>query len=223
MSFGDIVTDIFGHVPVVGVVKVAIQQVFKRRLAAAREILLEEMKCGDKDIFDAAELEEVAAIIYRYGRAAQEGAARINLRLLAQVMAGQRHAGVLKADEFLYYADILSSLRMEEIILLGSLVKHIKIHIGSGDKDSDKAAWMATQDAEKELIPSVFSTKEDFNACCASILRTGLLAVGSGFGALIYKGTSLLEKLCHWASFEEAFAKESGNNTSTPEDEDDNG
>lgn len=214
VSFGEIVSDVLGHVPVAGVFKAAIQQVFKRRLDRAREILLEEMKTGDKDLTDAAELEEVAATIYRYGRAAQEGAARLNLRLLAQVIAGQHYAGVLKADEFLYYADILSSLTMEEIIFLGCLIKHLKIRIGGGDKDSDKAAWTATRDVEGELVPSVFKTKEDFDACCASLLRTGLLAVGSGFGALVYKGTTLLEKMEQWASFEEALRKEFGNNTS---------
>lgn len=185
-----------------------LHKVFEKKAAEARDILMEEVSQGGSP---AMAEDDAVYIIYRYLRAAQEGSARINLRLLAKTITGSGHGGTLSADEFLYYADILSSLRMEEIILLGCITRHIKARVGGGDKDSDKAAWMATQDAEKELVPSLFATKEDFNACCASILRTGLLSVASGYGGgMLYKGTTLLEKICDWASFEETLAQERG-------------
>lgn len=213
VNFSDVVSDVFGHVPVVGVLKTVIQQVFKKRLQNARNILLDEMKSGSKDITDAAELEEVVAIIYRYGRAAQEGNARLNLRILAQIIAGQKQAGILKADEFLYYADIISSLRYEEIVLLGCVYKYIT-KISSDDlKKGDIASIEAMELAKKELVPVVFKTNEDWNACCGAIIRTGLLSIGSGFGALVYRSTSLMDRLYQWASFEDALEKEAADNT----------
>jgi hypothetical protein len=182
-----------------------LQKVFEKKAQEARAILLEEISQGGAP---AMADDEAVYIIYRYLRAAQEGTARVNLRLLAQVIAGQRRADALKADEFLYYADIISSLRYEEIVLLGCIYKYIKTQTDEDKKDSVKSSVQAMEIAKKELVPTVFKTEEDWNACCAAILRTGLLAVSSGFGALLYKSTSLMDQLCEWASFEDALAKE---------------
>lgn len=63
-------------------------KVMKRRTEAVREIMISELKLGDRRLTDL-EIEESAAIVYRYARAAEEGTARVNLRLLAAVFAGQ--------------------------------------------------------------------------------------------------------------------------------------
>jgi len=99
---------------------------FRKRLDTAREILLEELRRCEKSLHEIGEVEEVAAITYRFARAAQEGTARLNLRLMAKVIAGQARLGTLVANEFLYYADIIASLRREEIILITTLHKHAK-------------------------------------------------------------------------------------------------
>ena len=62
---------------------VAVQALSEKRQRQAQEILLEELKRGDKTLADISEVEEAAAIFYRYARAAVEGAARLNLRLEA--------------------------------------------------------------------------------------------------------------------------------------------
>lgn len=67
---------------------VAVQQVQRRRAERARDILLDEMSRGEKTL-SIPEVEEAAAVLLRYGRAAQEGAACLNLRLMAKVIAGQ--------------------------------------------------------------------------------------------------------------------------------------
>jgi len=40
---------------------------------------------------------------------------------MAKVIAGQAHRGNLLADEFLYHADMLASLRREGVLVLGTL------------------------------------------------------------------------------------------------------
>src|SRR5712692_6521403 len=54
-------------------------------------------------------------------RAAQEGAARLNLRLLAKVIAGQFQAGRLVADEFLHHAERLALLSRDEVVVIGMI------------------------------------------------------------------------------------------------------
>lgn len=158
---GNVVADIMGAfmIPSGSTVSAAIQHVFKKRLDTAREILLEEIKDGNKDMGDAAELEEVAAIIYRYGRAAQEGTARANLRLLAKVIAGQMQVSSLNANDFLYYADILSSLKAQEIQLLGIMVREGK----------------TTSYSAKDVLKKHFTYEETIEEILQSLLRTGLV------------------------------------------------
>jgi hypothetical protein len=69
----------------------AIEQLLRRRNEAARKVLLDELRHGSRTI-DRDEMEEAIAIFNRYARAAVEGAARLNLRLMARVIDRARCA-----------------------------------------------------------------------------------------------------------------------------------
>jgi hypothetical protein len=70
--FSAMVSDIAGAFKVPGgaIAGVMIQDLFGKRLDAAREILLQEIRAGEKDIWEACDSDEVVAIVYRYMRAA---------------------------------------------------------------------------------------------------------------------------------------------------------
>jgi uncharacterized protein with PIN domain len=87
---------LMGNVAGTGIA-IAVQQVQRRRAERARDILLDEVRLGEK-VLNAPEMEEAAAVLLRYGRAAQEGAARLNLRLMAKVIAGMVYQQALYAD-----------------------------------------------------------------------------------------------------------------------------
>ena len=94
------------------------QRLQRRRAERARDILLDELRRGER-VLSASEVDETVAVLLRYGRAAQEGAPRLNLRLMAKVIASQAQNSTLYADEFLHHAEMLAGLRREEIVLLG--------------------------------------------------------------------------------------------------------
>lgn len=197
-----IVSDIAGAFKIPGgsVLGQAVQDLFEKRLKQARDILIEEISKGEKDIYQAAEVDEVAAIVYRYMRAAQEGTARINLRLLARIIAGQKTSGPLKADEFLYYADIIASLRHEEIMLLGTLYRNLQEELN--EENPQTPEHKAQERAMKELIDAhVFISKEDFEATLGALIRTGLI-INMGTWATTYKPSPFMNKLCKLSSFE---------------------
>lgn len=69
---------------------VAALKAYRQRLGeAATEILLDELQQGDVDAAKVAAEDERIAVVYRYLRASWEGAARVNLRLLAKAIAGR--------------------------------------------------------------------------------------------------------------------------------------
>lgn len=184
------------------------QRILRRRTEAARDILLDELRRGEKDL-SAPEVDEVVAVLLRYGRAAQEGAARLNLRLMAKVIVGQAWLGSLYADEFLRHAEMLASLRREEVIYLGALHRHwSSLENPRADSDEDRMRE-ASRRMTVELVPHPFPNAEELHASAAAIVRTGMLrgTISSG-GGTIYKPTRLMVRLCELASFEEAVKAE---------------
>jgi hypothetical protein len=102
---------------------VAVGRWFRGRAEQARDILFEELRQANVSEAHAASEDDAIAVIVRYLRAAREGAARLNLRLLAKVIVGQIQLGRLVADDFLQYAEALASLSRDEIVVIGTMYK----------------------------------------------------------------------------------------------------
>lgn len=184
----------------------AIARLLRRRTEAARDILLAEIGRGEAPLCPA-QIDEAAAITFRYLRAAQEGTARLNLRLMAQVIAGQARLSSLYADQFLRVAAVLASLTREEIILSASIyrawtsdefVQPMEINRRHG----------ALARAAAELVPSVFKDHGVLSATAAAIVRTGLLETHPGIGGTAYWPTQKLADLISMCPFDAALSKE---------------
>ncbi|MBV8548785.1 MAG: hypothetical protein JO126_04950 [Alphaproteobacteria bacterium] len=210
---GAILTDILSALMVPGASTAGelLQNIFKRRIEKAREILIQEIRGGENDILNVEECDEVVAIVYRYMRAAQEGAARMNLRLLARIIAGQKALKALKADEFLYYADLIASLRHEEIVLLGSYARVLAIETKVVRENSldpsraeNSAERRATKSIEDVLIPDVFSSRSELWATVNAVSRTGLMTIASpSFDGPYFELTPIFTKVNVLVSFED--------------------
>jgi hypothetical protein len=107
---------------------IAVGRYFRRKADQARDILCEELRQANISDAQAASEDDAIAVIVRYLRAAREGAARLNLRLLAKAIAGKLRSGSLVADEFLQYAEALGSLSRDEIIVIGAMYKMWAAH-----------------------------------------------------------------------------------------------
>lgn len=150
------------------------QKLTASRVEAAREILVDELKRGQKTIFDVPE-DELAAVTFRYARAAVEGAARLNLRLLAAVAAGQIEGSGLYADEFLRHADVLASLRREEVLLLGAF-----LHVTKSVPAETAAADEIWQAVKGRMDGNHGLTEVQARALAVSCMRTGYLSQEAG-------------------------------------------
>lgn len=182
-------------------------QLLRRRAVHARDILLDVLRRGERTL-SAPEVDETVAVLLRYGRAAQEGTARLNLRLMAKVIAGQVQQKVLYADEFLRHADIIASLRREEVILLGALQRHwaapaVQAMANDHDRMNEAKRLMLA-----ELTPVPFIDIVELAATEDAIVRTGFLAGTEVFGGTIYKSTRTFQRVCALISLEAALEAE---------------
>lgn len=202
----------FGELQGGGIAGVAIGAVLTRllrkRAETARELLLTELRRGEKPL-TAPEVEEAVAVVYRYFRAAQEGAARLNLRLMAKVIAGQSHLGRLTASEFMADAEMLASLKYQEVVLLGTMY-----HAWTADwfQEQDPRVrlgalyeWVGTK-----LVPAVFRDIEELRATAGAITRTGLLKPEPTLGFTVFSPTPLLDRLNSLVPLEAAIREEDG-------------
>lgn len=150
----------------------ALQRLLLGRAERARDIFIDELKRGDRTIHEIAE-DEAAAITYRYFRAATEGAARINLRLMAAVVGGSEQKPGTYADDFLRWADVIASMTREELIVCGVVYR-----LGKGQKLSrDGNFWSGCL---SELREQHGIDAEDADQFAAGLLRTGLLVILGG-------------------------------------------
>lgn len=90
----------------------------EKKLGESRDILVEEIQQGD---FSRVDDDDKVSLLHRYTQAAMNGAARINLRLLAKAInslaQNEKLASPIYANEFNRYATVLETLSDKEIQL----------------------------------------------------------------------------------------------------------
>lgn len=102
------------------------------------------------------------------------------------------------ADEVLADADVLASLRRNEIVLLATMYK------ATQSRELGEPETYAL----KTLVPTPFATEDELRATAAAIGRTGLMIAASGFGAINYELTPLLDRMISYSDLEAVMGAE---------------
>ena len=183
----------------------AFHDLMRRRTETARQILLSQLASGDANIQDIADIDEAVAMAFEYMSAAHRGAARVNLRLMAQVMQGQiQNSPPLYADNFLRWASLLASLSREEIIAVTAYRK-MWIRHELERKGQDPNAGNDKREVDVLIGPGrVFKDGAEFHRTISALIRTGLVVAASGWGSLVYEPTDLLDELLKLVDVEAA-------------------
>lgn len=152
----------------------ALGRLQKRRLTEARQILAKRLRRGEGW---AVHEDDAASAIWTYLRAAEEGAARLNLELVAEAFANEMHEGTFSPDEFRRHALQLAGLSRDEALLLGKFVRVM-------DVDSEhENPWLRL----KALVvgpEKMFPNGAALAQASASLLRTGYVYPVSLFGEM---------------------------------------
>ena len=148
-------------------------EILEKRKTQALDILLGELRQGN---FQNVNQHELISIIARFQRDAMEGTAKNNLYLLARVIRGMGDKNELIAPCFSKYADALSSLTKDEIIIIG----HMAAADGCFNEIKSDLLKMYTEDRCIMILQS--------------LLRTGLIYFYQGVEAE-YKEPSYKEAI----------------------------
>jgi hypothetical protein len=169
----------------------AVKRALERRRRTAIDLLIEEVAKGKTEgiEFTNEDADELVQMLLRFSSAVDAGAARQNLRLLAQVIFGLKRNKKFEYDKFSKWANILQTLTRNEILFLGAAY-----HIMNETPDE---FWKKI----RENLSSNFSSDE-CNEVAAALTRTGLILPGSAFGALAYIASPALKELGQLAEIE---------------------
>jgi hypothetical protein len=166
----------------------------ERKQKEAAEILIEEVAKGSPEPIDftGSGADPLIEIIYRFLKAAADGAARENLRLLAQVIAGLKKNKALEPDKFRKWANILEQLTRDELLVIGKAIA-IKRKMAS-----EGVAFIPndfSNHLRSDLIASGYQATV-IDPLCASLGRTGLFLGASGYGGvMVYLPMPWLDEL----------------------------
>ena len=186
----------------------------EKKLEESRDILVEEIQQGD---FSRLGDDDKVSLLHRYAQAAMNGAARINLRLLAKAInslaQNEKLASPIYANEFNRYATVLETLSDEEIQLLANLYILKKENEGY-IKQNREAEPGINADPYTKLITSLEFTDPDgisvIQATAGALLRTGLIYqkdIGYG-GKISYCLSPFFDKIISLVDFQDALNKE---------------
>jgi hypothetical protein len=185
-------------------------KMFNDRAEQARKIALEEMSLCKRSSFDLSSADQFVAVVYRYQRAALEGASVLNLKILAKIMRGQATEGAIFASEFNEFTEAVASLKTKEIVYLGTLIRMYKAKVLVPKKDSKEFHSLDHSvriTLRKELVGTIhFPEDRDLFSCESSLQRTSFIYPAIWLvGGTIYSPTSELERLADLIEFEELF------------------
>jgi hypothetical protein len=171
----------------------------ERKRKEAAEILIEEVSNGFHGSieFEEYDVDPLIEIIHRFSKAVSDGAARENLKLLAQVIAGLKKNKALQSDKFRKWCGILEQLTRDELMVIGKSVA-IRREIAAAGTNAANDFW---QRLEPALVASHYE-KNEIGALCASVSRTGLIIPVSAIGGMVYVPAPWLDELGRLADLE---------------------
>jgi hypothetical protein len=137
-----------------------------KKLEEARDALLVAIEEARDLPNKASSKDDILDVIYRYLRAAESGAARRNIKLMARFLVFESVAGRSKRSFIGEQIEVLSSVSEDEIALLVLLYKR-RIETGDPEFGIDKLMEAG--------IPALFGTREEVHAVANRASRTGYL------------------------------------------------
>lgn len=138
----------------------------------------------------------------RYIHAARVGAAHTNLKLLARLVIYGDGSRRIAADEFLSLAQVIESLRPNELLVLAAIVRERLRREKLGAIDVDKDVKKQVMEGLKGSFPD-----PEIEGLFGALQRTGFVYLGAGYGGGGWHISPQLMRLEATIQFAEAVAE----------------
>lgn len=170
-----------------------------RKRKEAAELLIAEVSNGyhGKIEFGEHDVDPLIEITLRFSKAVADGAAKENLILLAQVIAGLKKKKAFNGDRFRKWCGILEQLTRSELLVIGLAYvaqQEVKSQPPGSANDFSTRLDAALERANFE--------KPERDSLYAAVSRHGLLLPASAWGGLVYLPSPWLEELGELAHLE---------------------
>lgn len=176
------------------------------RLEAARDIVLEELDAKQVLVLEACSEQNRLSVLYTYMRAARDGCARVNLRLMAKAIAGLLRRRELSGPVYNGYVRMLQNLSRRQILVIGALHRQRKKAEADLETPTDAIVWSALIG---ELIPAYFRAERQIRSICEAALGSGLVDEPSDpHCAGLYTTTHVMDDLASVVDFDDAIRLE---------------
>ena len=198
-----------------GLMGAAYESWLNKKAKEAHGILIAEISKGRRLSNDVAP-DTFFGLLHRYLNATKQGAARRNLRLMAQVLAGSLEQDCpFEPDKLASFAELVSDLTRDEIKFLAvfwsSHIESSKSPLETIDPNisAEERVQVSTQAmALERLVPGICATKLDFSALGGSLTRTGLIVAQSVYGGTRFDITPRLAELAQLSDLNSALDPE---------------
>lgn len=175
----------------------------RQRAVEARDTLLNALAQGKTyRITD----DQAAAAIFAYMRAAEEGAARLNLGMIAEAFANAAQEPTFAPDVFRRHTRMLADLSREEIIVVAQLIKANRV---AQTAQPNEVGQTILRELDRALVgpDKFFKSRAGFYRHLGALQRTGIVVgTSAGFGH-VYMPTGLLDEIERLVDFDRASAE----------------
>ena len=171
----------------------SLENLIRRRLGTAREVLQARMAKGQ--VWAWTE-DDAAAALFTYMRAAEEGAARLNLELMADAIANGAPEPTFAPHAFRRHCAALSTLTRDEALVLVGLMK---VHNTDQPEGTDLNPGLRLQSD-----PAAFGINESIDVveCAQALTRTGWVTLQSVFSGMGFDLSRSFEEVQRLVDFE---------------------
>ena len=185
---------------------VVYQEWLNKKAKEAHAILLTEISKG-KRLSTDVDPNNFFGLLHRYLNATKQGAARQNLRLMAQVLAGSLESDCpFTPDELTSNAELVASLSRNEIKFLATIWKcHQECQIDNGGVHVPICAHNKTLEL---MVPKILNNEYEFFALGGALTRTGLIVAQSVWDGTRFDVTPRLAQLVRLCDLESALSSE---------------
>lgn len=189
-------------------IQMTTHHLLNRRTEEAFEILLEETRDGVFPSRTPDDISSVLGMMLRYQRAAIEGSAKINLRIMASIFKGVLEKDTIYPDKFQSMANRISDLTIEEIQTISLIYKYRR---AVEKLKADSPTPLGFENFEKiasDVFGNMYDDARKMLAYCSSASRTGLVMQQNDQNLFPYTTTHIMDDLVQLSDFQRILSDE---------------